>query len=41
MSSSTMKQVMHYLPICSINLVTMDHHLAAQFASNKIGYPSI
>lgn len=41
MSSLTMKQVIDYLPVCSINLVTMAHCLAAQFASNKIGYPSI
>ena len=40
-SSLTMKQVIDYLSICSINLVTMAHLLAAQFASNKIGYPSI
>jgi hypothetical protein len=37
MSSLTMKQVIDYLSICSINLVTMAQHLAAQFASNEVG----
>jgi hypothetical protein len=40
MSSLTMKQMIDYLSICSINLVTMAHYLAAQFASNKTDYPS-
>lgn len=40
MSSLIMKQVIDNLPICSINLVTMAQRLAAQFATNKIGYPS-
>jgi hypothetical protein len=40
-SSLTMNQVTDFLPICSINIITMAHRLAAQFSRTEIGHLSI
>jgi hypothetical protein len=37
----TMNQVTDFLPICSINLITMAHRLAAQLSRTKSGDLSI